>query len=78
MEVLILLLPDNLKGMHTYGMQHIKMNPFLGEQIIRTTKVVIQNYTPFLVMEAVCIKLTCLKMPFQTILCVQWHKEGYE
>lgn len=51
-------------------LQHIKMNPFLGEQIIWTTKVIIQNHATFLVMEAACMKLTCVKMPFQTILRV--------
>lgn len=70
-DVLILLLPDNLPKIDArlYVMQHKKMNPSLREQIIWTTKDVIQKYTPFLIMEAVHVKLTA-KMPFQTILCI--------
>lgn len=70
-DVIILLLPDNLPEIDgcLYVMQHKKMNPSLREQIIWTTKFMIQKYTPFLVKEAVHIRLTA-KMPFQTILCI--------
>lgn len=70
-DVLILLLPDNLPKIDAqfYVTQHKKMNPSLREKIVCTTKDMIQKYTPFLIMEAVHIKLT-VKMPFQTILCI--------
>lgn len=74
MDVLISLLPDNLPetDARLYVMQHIKMNPSLREQIAWTTKDTIQKYTPFLIMDAVCIRLTHVtaKMPFPTISCV--------